>query len=128
MRFAMISNPINPGAAPLLPATREACRARLAELQSDIAAIKTEIATRDLDRQAHGGRIDSRWYHRARTALRFKQQEVAAITTHIATLPSRRDALKDRLIEVLRPDYDDDAGRSALDEAHRRLCEGREAG
>jgi hypothetical protein len=65
---------------------------------------------------------------RARTALRFKQQEVASITTHMATLPSRRDALKDRLIEVLRPDYDDDAWRSALDEAHRRLCEGREAG
>jgi hypothetical protein len=44
------------------------------------------------------------------------------------SLPSRRDALKDHLIEVLRPDYDDDAWRSALDEAHRRLCESREAG
>ncbi|MFZ1414336.1 MAG: hypothetical protein WAS73_07125 [Defluviicoccus sp.] len=109
-----------------LPATREACRERLAALQSDIAAIRTEIATRDLDRQARGGRIDSRWYHRAKTALRFKQQQVAAITAHMANLPSRRDELKDQLIEVLRADYDDDAWRAALDKAHLRLSQRRE--
>jgi hypothetical protein len=123
----MTGNRITPDAGPVLPPTREACRVRLAELQDAIAAIKTEIATRDLDRQARGGRIDSRWYHRAKTALRFKQQEVAALTLHMARLPSRRDALKDQLIAVLRADYDDAAWRAALDEARRRLGDGREA-
>ena len=42
----------------------------------------------------------------------------------MATLPSRRDALKDRLIEVLRADYDDTAWQAALDRA-RRLMEAR---
>jgi predicted nucleic acid-binding Zn-ribbon protein len=123
----MTGNRITPNVRPVLPSTREACRARLAELQDAIAAIKTEIATRDLDRQARGGRIDSRWYHRAKTALRFKQQEVTALTSHMASLPSRRDALKDQLIAVLRADYDDLAWRAALDEARRRLGDGREA-
>jgi hypothetical protein len=39
-------------------------------------------------------------------------------------LPSRRDAFKDRLIAVLRADYDDDAWGAALDRA-RRLSEPR---
>lgn len=40
----------------------------------------------------------------------------------MATLPSRRDAFKDRLIEVLRADYDDTAWQAAVDRA-RRLAE-----
>ena len=68
------------------------------------------------------GKMDARWFHRAKTALRHKQREAAAITAHMATLPagpSRRDGFKDCLIEVLRSDYDDDAWRSVLDRAHR---------
>jgi hypothetical protein len=109
-------------AAPELPPTREACRARLAELQSDIAAIRAQIAAADLERQSRRGKMDARWFHRAKTALRHKQREAAAITAHMATLPagpSRRDGFKDCLIEVLRPDYDDEAWRSALDRAHQ---------
>jgi hypothetical protein len=115
--------------APELPPTREACRARLVQLQSDIAAIKAQIGAADLERQSRRGRMDPRWFHRAKTALRHKQRELAAITAHVAALPasrSRRDGFKDCLIEVLRSDYDDEAWRSALDQAHR-LLETREA-
>jgi hypothetical protein len=42
----------------------------------------------------------------------------------MATLPSRRDAFKDRLIEVLRADYDDVAWQAAVNRA-RRLVEAR---
>ena len=114
--------PIRSTAAPELPPTREACRARLAELQSDISAIKAQIAAADLERQSRRGKMDSRLFHRAKTALRHKQREAAAITQHMATLPggpSRCDGFKDCLIEVLRSDYEDDAWRSAIDRAHR---------
>ena len=37
----------------------------------------------------------------------------------MATLPSRRDAFKDRLITVLRADYDDTAWQAALERAGR---------
>jgi hypothetical protein len=65
--------------------------------------------------------MDPRWYHRARTAIRFKRQEIAALTAHLRTLPpepGRRDALKDCLIEVLRHEHDDEAWQAFLDRAH----------
>ena len=67
------------------------------------------------------GRSDSS-FRNARTALLDKQREIERLTRHMATLPSRRDAFKDRLIEVLRADYDDTAWQAALDRA-RRLME-----
>ena len=103
------------------PETREACRARLAELQDQIAAIKAEIAANDLDRQARRGRADARWFHRAKTALRHKQREVAELTVLLSTMPGRKDALKDKLIEVVRGDYDEAGWSRVLDEAHRRI-------
>ena len=48
-----------------------------------------------------------------------KQREIQRISRHMATLPSRRDAFKDRLITVLRADYDDTAWQAALERAGR---------
>lgn len=113
---------------PALRATHEGCRARIAELRDDIAAIKAQIAAADLDRQARGGRTDARWFHRAKTALRHKQRELDLVTAHMAALTDkRRDGFKDCLIEIVRQDYDEDEWREVLDEAHRRHADGREA-
>lgn len=106
-----------------LPATREACRTRLAELKDDVAAIRAQIAAADMDRQSRNGKPDPRWFHRAKTALRHKQREIEALATHMATLPGRRDGLKDCLIEVVREDYGDGEWRDVMDEAHRRHAE-----
>jgi predicted transcriptional regulator len=96
----------------------------LAELAAEAAAIKTRIATADLERQWRRGTVDPARFQEWRTALLAKQREIEQVTRHMATLPSRRDALKDRLIEVLRADYDDVAWQAALDRA-RLLAETR---
>ena len=70
-----------------LPATRAACRAAIDQLRGEIDAIKAQIATADLERQARRGKMDPRWYHRARTAIRHKRQQIAALTAHMQTLP-----------------------------------------
>ena len=62
----------------------------------------------DLERQAKRGKMDPHWYHRARTAVRHKRQEIAALAAHMQTLPSERKAgFKDCLIEVLRDEFDE---------------------
>lgn len=118
--------PDNPASEPPArpPAGRAACLARLADLHDEIAAIRAQIAAADLDRQARRGSGDARWFHRAKTALRHRQREAADITALLATLPSCKDGLKDQIIAVVRPAYDDDAWHAVLDEAHRRLREG----
>ena len=68
-----------------LPPSRAACQARIAELQDEIAAIRAQIASADLDRQARRGRIDARWFHRAKTALRHRRRELAELTAHMAS-------------------------------------------
>jgi hypothetical protein len=103
-----------------LPPSRAACRARIAELQDEIAAIRAQIASADLDRQARRGRVDARWFHRAKTALRHRRRELAELTAHMARLPAqvdRKDLFKDCLIEVLRADYQDEAWERALTRA-----------
>jgi hypothetical protein len=117
----------NPRPAALLPANRADCRARLAGVRDDIAAIKAQIAATDIARQKDRGRMDPRWFHRAKTALRHKQREAEQVTAHMASLPSRKEAFKDRLIEVVREDYDDAEWRDVLDEAHRRHAEREDA-
>jgi hypothetical protein len=102
-----------------LPPTREACRERLAELSGEVAAIKTQIAAADLERQRRRGTVDPKQFQAARAALLDKQREIQRITRHMATLPSRRDAFKDRLIAVLRADYDHTAWQAALERAGR---------
>ena len=116
------SHHATPGTAGL-PCTRQACRARIAGLRDDIAAIKAQIAAADLERQQKRGQMDPRWFHRARTALRHKQREMAQLAAHMETLPparSRKHGFKDCLIDVLRADYDDDGWHAALTEARRR--------
>lgn len=118
---------MDPGKEGAPPATREACRARMAELRDDIAAIKAQIAAADLRRQAEGSRMDAEWFHRAKTALRHKQRELEAVTARMAALGGERDAFKDCLIALLREDYDDAEWREVLEEAHRRHRAIREA-
>jgi hypothetical protein len=103
-----------------LPATRAGCRAAIDQLRADIDAIRAQIAAADLERQARHGKMDPRWYHRARTAIRHKRQQIAALTAHMQKLPpepGRKVGFKDRLIEVLRDEFDDVAWQAALDRA-----------
>lgn len=105
-----------------LPNSAPACRERLVELQGEIASIRTRIATADIERQARRGALDPQCFHRARTALRFKQQEAAQVSAHLASLlgGAPREGFKDTLIEVLRERLPDDAWQSALGVARAR--------
>lgn len=105
------------------PATRDACQERLAELHRDVRAIRTKIATADLERQQRRGRVDPQQFHAWRPALLAKQREIERLRRRMATLPPRRETFKDRLIAVLRADYDDTAWQAAVDRAHQ-LVEG----
>lgn len=118
-----------PSAQIVLPETVVGCRKLLASLQDDIASIRVQIATNDIRRQTARKGLDPDWFHRARTALRLKQHEIAQVTVHMASLirEARRDRFKDTLIEVLRSDYDDDEWASALDEARARQRDGGDA-
>lgn len=101
------------------PATREGCQGRLAELNRDVQAIRTKIATADLERQQRCGRVDPQQFQAWRTALRDKQDEIERLRRHMATLPPRRETFKDRLIAVLRADYDESAWRAVVERAHQ---------
>jgi len=104
-----------------LPATRPACRGAIDQLRGDIDAIRAQIAAADLERQAKRGKMDPRWYHRARTAIRHKRQQIAALTAHMQALPAtpgRKAGFKDCLIQVLRDEFDEEAWQSFLDRAH----------
>ncbi|MDK9720415.1 MAG: hypothetical protein OEL53_04440 [Rhodospirillales bacterium] len=104
-----------------IPATPETLRVRMAELKDGIAAIKAQIASADIERQGKGGKLDPRWFHRAKTALRHKQRELEELAARQKVLnTSARNRLKDRLIEVVREDYDDAEWQDVMDEAHRR--------
>ena len=98
-----------------------ACRAAIDQLRGDVDAIKAQIAAADLERRAKRGKMDPRWYPRARTAIRHKRQQIAALAAHLQTLPAgpgRKAGLKECLIEVLRDEFDEDAWQGLLDRAH----------
>jgi hypothetical protein len=102
-----------------LPADRPTCRAAIDQLTGEIEAIRAQIAATDLERQATGGKMDPRWYHRARTAISHKRRRIGALQAHMRTLPSDRKAgLKDCLIEVLRDEFDDAGWQGLMDRAH----------
>ena len=105
-----------------LPGTPQGCRERLATLQDEIAAIRIQIATTDIRRQTERKSLDPAWFHRAKTALRLKQQEASQIVAHLAALnqsaaTTRRDRFKDTLIEVLRAEHDENDWAALLDRA-----------
>jgi hypothetical protein len=107
-----------------LPPTRDECRALLATLTGEVAAIKTRIAAADLERQRRRGQVDPVQFQAWRAALSDRQRQIERLTRHMAALPSPRDALKDRLLEVLRADYDEVTWQAAVDRA-RRLADTR---
>jgi hypothetical protein len=100
-----------------LPASRAEARARLIAIDDSIAAIRTQIGAAELRRQASRTPIDPDWFHRAKTALRHLERERAELRAAMSTLPSDRDRLKDRIIAVVREDYDDDGWGRVLDAA-----------
>lgn len=105
-----------------LPDTAQGCRDRLAVLQDEIASIRIQIATTDIRRQVEKKSLDPTWFHRAKTALRLKQQELALVSARLARLnavsgPARRDRFKDALIDVLRADCDDERWAQVLSRA-----------
>ncbi len=99
------------------PATRAEARARLIAIDDAIAAIRTQIAAADLKRQASRAPIDPDWFHRAKTALRHLERERAELREHVAGLPTAGDRLKDHIIALVRPDYDDEAWAMVLEVA-----------
>jgi hypothetical protein len=103
------------------PATRAEARARIVTIDDAIAAIRTQLAAADMKRQAGRAGLDPDWYHRARTAIRHLQRERAEIQAQAVTLPSGRDRLKDRIIAVVREDYDDDAWQRVVQTARQSL-------
>ena len=103
------------------PATRAEARARVVAIDDAIAAIRTQLAAADMKRQAGRAALDPDWYHRARTAIRHLQRERAEVQAHAATLPSGRDRLKDRIIAVVREDYDDDTWQRVVQTARQSL-------
>jgi hypothetical protein len=103
------------------PATRGAIRARLAAIDDAIAAIRTQIAAADLQRQASRKPLEPSWFHRAKTAMRHLQRERAELLARLSTLPKPKDGLKDCVIAVLRERHDETSWARIMDEAHRRL-------
>ena len=104
-----------------LPPTRDHCRALLATLTGEVAAIKTRIAAADLERQRRRGQVDPVEFRQWRAALSDRQRQIERLTRHMSALPSPRDVLKDQLIAVLRADYDEVAWQAAIEKARRLL-------
>ena len=116
-----IIRPLASPGKPDLPAIRSEVRAQIAAIDDNIASIRTQIATHDLQRQAHRKPIDTGWFHRAKTALRHLQRERSELLAHLATLPKATGVLKDQVIAVLRERHDEAGWADIMDEAHRRL-------
>lgn len=115
-------NEVAPAGAPTPPpATRAEARARVIAIDDAVAAIRTQIAAADMKRQALGKALDPDWFHRARTAIRHLQRERAEIERHAAGLPGGRGRLKDRIIAIVREDYDDEGWAKVLECARRGL-------
>ena len=111
-----------------LPSTVQGCRDRLAAVQDEMASIRIQIATTDIRRQTEKKSLDPTWFHRAKTALRLKQQELVHLTAQIAKLSAgqggaHRERFKDALIEVLRADCDEDRWQAAVSRARALQAE-----
>lgn len=93
-----------------LPASAQRCRERQRALQAEIASIRVQIATTDIRRQIEHRGLDPDWFHRAKTALRLKQAELAEVVAELqaANRSGARERFKDALIEVVRARFDDE--------------------
>ena len=102
-----------------LPETVDACREQLRLLADEMTEIRTQIATADIRRQAARRVLDAQWFQHAKTALHAKQKAAAHLTAHLKTLTARngREALKDVLIELIRPHYDEPAWAQLIHQA-----------
>lgn len=107
------------------PASRAEAHARLVAIDDAIAAIRTQIAAADIKRQVHRQPLDSDWFHRAKTALRHLQRERALLQQQARALPGGKPSLEARIVQVVRPDYDDAAWSRVLAAAR---ASGRESG
>ena len=114
-----------------LPATPAACRERLVRLQDEIASIRTQMATADIRRQAEKKPLDPVGFHRARTALRVKQQELARVKAQLAQLargaPASRQSLQAALIQVCRTACSDEQWEELVHRAKRLQAEQEDA-
>ena len=106
------------------PASRAEARARITMVDDSIAAIRAQVAAADMKRQA-GARFDPDWFHRAKTALRHLRRERAELVAQAAALPGPKDQLKDRIISVVREEYDDEAWARVLEAARSTAAEAR---
>ncbi len=111
-----------------LPSTVQGCRDRLAAVQDEMASIRIQIATTDIRRQTEKKSLDPTWFHRAKTALRLKQQEMAHLTAQIAKLNAgqgagHRERFKDALIEILRAECDEERWQAAISRARALQAE-----
>lgn len=108
-----------------LPANRSKLIAKLAEIDDDIAAIRTQLAAADLERQTNKTPIDARWFHKANTALRHFRKERRQVLAWLAGLPHPKERLKDCIISEARAHLTPEAWQALLDAAHAKLLEGR---
>ena len=110
-----------------LPATPAACRERLARLQDEITSIKTQMATADIRRQTEKKPLDPVGFHRARTALRMKQQALLEVRAHLSNLtqrsPASRQSLQAALIQVCRSACSEEQWQQLLQRAKQLQAE-----
>ncbi|NGZ05124.1 MAG: hypothetical protein G8237_02090 [Magnetococcales bacterium] len=96
------------------------------QLQSDIAAIRDQIAVADLNRQVNSLPMDPAWFARARSALRHKREELARMQEHLRRMPGGPEETKARLkeciIRVVRDHFTEEQWRTVMDRAHHLLA------
>jgi hypothetical protein len=113
---------------PELPDTPQACRDRLIVLRSEIASIRTQIATTDIRRQTEKKTLDAGWYHRAKTALRVKQFEQALLQARLEDFNAggqqTREGLRNAILRVVRMELDDERWAALIERAKLMLNQG----
>ncbi|MBF0181931.1 MAG: hypothetical protein HQM03_18085 [Magnetococcales bacterium] len=96
------------------------------QLQTDIAAIRDQIAVADLNRQVNSLPMNPAWFARARSALRHKREELARMQEHLRSLPGgpeeSKTQLKECIIRVVRDHFSEEQWRTVLDRAHHLLA------
>jgi len=105
-----------------LPANRTKLITKLAEIDDDIAAIRTQLAAADLERQTSKTPIAARWFHKANTALRHFRAERREVLACLAGLPHPKERLKDCLINEARAQLSPEVWQALVDAAHAKIA------